>query len=1383
MLLGEKEIKKLSASDCFLILHVVYIHDIGMCITDQYRENLMKREDFRDFLKNCQGDIKLREYAEILLAHCRELEEQAGRMKFTPLQTKLKVYQAVIYLVAEFRRKDHSQESQKILSGWIKDNGDLGAGFSTSGIPSRFFETIGACASVHTSSDFGDIMKLSKQDGGYAQDYMHPRFAAVLLQLGDALDLDNDRFHPLIKEFLNGIPEMSSLHFGKHKSIRRLRINPRKISIHADCEKAEELRLVQREYEGIRAILKDATFHWSAICPEELGMVLPELEPLRLQLNGKSIEESLANAKFEIQQAKAFNLLKGSNIYRNERFVFLREIFQNAVDASKKEYWLEWLGSRWRKEGIEQCEDYLSPYAYPIEIEFHLAVREKYGKEISLLDSREEYEQYGERIKNGIFGVIVKMTDYGTGISKSDILEITKVGSTYNKDRKPWKDMPSWLQTTGEFGIGLQTVFLVADSFTAQTNVRNGERYKLEFHETGEKGNGFINVTPVDEADDTAMKSFGTCFEIFVTVEKIREILAGQESGIGGDPFSEAHTSPRELAEAREIAVRMFLYLDEIIGEKLFPVRVSIFDFQKENNFYKKVLMKRKMQLKPAIIIDKTDIFQLDNQNGFTMTAFNMAEKKGKLMDAEDDITWIYSKQKGKQQYYETKRCEYWVDFKRGKFFLADKGHNWYVCLSAERILQMRRAVHSEEADDKNRKTKVYYKGVYVTEYGLEEDLDLLEYIDIKGMMEASHLAVNRSEFTASGEAYIRRTIYPQILDYVREALEDFFTRDEFKQLLDETNENKDKGRDRDEDKDRDKNEYRDKDGDESRDKNEDKDKNKSKGYRIESIVLGDLKEKDTINDADTEAEIIHKRILLLIGMAVFMRTYSYTTYLFPMVSREKGKVKTSCDKLLKSLSEFIKEYAAEHMGDSGHWASSTFYNLTAYKIDKQNVIFSFKKNLAEVFHSSSQYAIISKRRDANSRWNEVLLELRPEDSIKDKIGKLKTEKDLEKAKELIQKIESWPSQIGGFVSNIFDPNDLDTTNMTKPYNEHTILNWLLKNIPSIAVFADESNNVRINILNPEYTDSVYLSTSLKYSIYERMASIYRKEGIQRFCTVAATAFCQLGVNRGEINKNIYFLKRGKFGKIGRRYVIMPITGQTIDYLFQTVRENEMVQIIELFEGIAQTCQTISRYITTGNTENLDEQGKRFIMDIKASLGGDPPLPTIYHRIFSRLNGYLSEETITLHAQLEESDAAPPVWEITMALLRDDADAEQKIKAFMKEKWIMLSTMIREVDKDTKDWIDETLKICLQKHFGYVKIDGRRGMRPDDDREPDQKKILEDMDRTKDRLLEYVEKNSWLHNITKEQVEELYCLFIDDILKTIYSPLISRIKHLGKLFC
>ena len=42
-------------------------------------------------------------------------EEQAGRMKFTPLQTKLKVYQAVIYLVAEFRRKITARVSENLV--------------------------------------------------------------------------------------------------------------------------------------------------------------------------------------------------------------------------------------------------------------------------------------------------------------------------------------------------------------------------------------------------------------------------------------------------------------------------------------------------------------------------------------------------------------------------------------------------------------------------------------------------------------------------------------------------------------------------------------------------------------------------------------------------------------------------------------------------------------------------------------------------------------------------------------------------------------------------------------------------------------------------------------------------------------------------------------------------------------------------------------------------------------------------------------------------------------------------------------------------------------------------------------------------------------------
>ena len=64
---------------------------------------------------------------------------------------------------------------------------------------------------------FDHIMKLPAEDDGYVGDYAHPRFVSVLLQLGDLLDMDNDRFHPLIRECIGALPEMSERHFEKHQ--------------------------------------------------------------------------------------------------------------------------------------------------------------------------------------------------------------------------------------------------------------------------------------------------------------------------------------------------------------------------------------------------------------------------------------------------------------------------------------------------------------------------------------------------------------------------------------------------------------------------------------------------------------------------------------------------------------------------------------------------------------------------------------------------------------------------------------------------------------------------------------------------------------------------------------------------------------------------------------------------------------------------------------------------------------------------------------------------------------------------------------------------------------------------------------------------------------
>ena len=79
---------------------------------------------------------------------------------------------------------------------------------------------------IHTNPKFDSIFQLAQEDDGYVFDYMHPRFISLLLQLGDILDIDNDRFHPLAMIGIDDIPELSQVHYKKHLAIRRLHIQP-----------------------------------------------------------------------------------------------------------------------------------------------------------------------------------------------------------------------------------------------------------------------------------------------------------------------------------------------------------------------------------------------------------------------------------------------------------------------------------------------------------------------------------------------------------------------------------------------------------------------------------------------------------------------------------------------------------------------------------------------------------------------------------------------------------------------------------------------------------------------------------------------------------------------------------------------------------------------------------------------------------------------------------------------------------------------------------------------------------------------------------------------------------------------------------------------------
>ena len=586
MILGESRIALLSASDCFMILHTVYIHDVGMIITDAQKKEIVTNEKFIEMIDELSsaGDESSKKAAEILKRseYFYKAEEEIENKKKL-YEDKLEIYNAMIYLLAMYQRREHGEETKNQLYQWTKSPEKLGTGFSMSGIPQRIFLTIAECARMHTETGIEPIMSLPFEDNGYVFDYIHPRFVSVLLQIGDLLDMDNDRFHPLTITNMSDSPILSQMHFKKHLSIRKLHIRPDIIEIAADCDNQEALRLIRHEGDMLLNIMKQAGYIWSSICPPGFPGALPSVSVFDLRLNHKKIPTDLVSTKFEISQGRAFEILEGINIYTS-KFVFLREFLQNALDATKLQYWKECQGTSgfYERGGLDSVkspydlEKYVTTAVYPIKIEMTLCKQNKKMKITPI--TKEDIVRLGEEQYEAQYqyGVKVRIKDFGIGIDQETLTRISNVGVSTNKKRKMIREMPGWLRPTAEFGVGLQSAFILVDSFKCYTHTRSEERYEITFG-SGASLNfgGYINVKPEGEGeleDDT----YGTCFEVFIPENKKMNNEECPESWSGEDFFDEEYEKRRPLRHSAELMSQMTLYLDSLIGETLFPIYLTL---------------------------------------------------------------------------------------------------------------------------------------------------------------------------------------------------------------------------------------------------------------------------------------------------------------------------------------------------------------------------------------------------------------------------------------------------------------------------------------------------------------------------------------------------------------------------------------------------------------------------------------------------------------------------------------------------------------------------------------------------------------------------------------------------------------------------------------
>jgi len=550
LLLGEKRIRQLSASDTWLLMQCAYTHDFGMAMShkDMVAELAAAGDDYLDEMEAKFRKKEDKDALEALIyirpivewsrgqkqkgfsfeasgrgTHSMQMDDQQKYdiYRSSPLLWPTEFIDRFVTVMEAFFRDKHAENSQRILVGKAYKNNR-----KECVIPLRLRLLTAGIAQLHAESQEKIMKDLPQQCLGICNDYVHPRFAAVMLRLGDLLDMDNGRFNRTQLEIVGGGNEGSLVHLLKHEAITHFLVTPQEISVYAnfDTSYAETLLAECRRQQGELKQNKESgqekpepcgavhiidahqlcmkackalggwlewlkneveffSYNWLEIVPRKLEGACPYFHPPELTINRKKVTEHELKLKYEISTKRSAEIIEGAGLYTAPQTVFLREVLQNALDASKIQLYRDVLSGMhpgfYNADGEGVSSDdikELTPYCFfsklrqaaqQYRVEYCIEAIDDAGKVLRAKDD-----------KTGRKPAAIRFTirDYGIGITESDLKAMLHIGDI----KKPEQDaenkkMPEWLRTTGHFGIGLQTVFYLVKSFTIRSRPRNEE--------------------------------------------------------------------------------------------------------------------------------------------------------------------------------------------------------------------------------------------------------------------------------------------------------------------------------------------------------------------------------------------------------------------------------------------------------------------------------------------------------------------------------------------------------------------------------------------------------------------------------------------------------------------------------------------------------------------------------------------------------------------------------------------------------------------------------------------------------------------------------------------------------------------------------------------
>lgn len=486
--LGEERIRKLSATDTFMLLACAYTHDYGMAQTFNRVYNILGSRDFENFLKKMDSNSQSLEKEDAWAIHnlLTYLNDEKATL---PLND---IYLSIILVIQLYIRPLHwkgvsdiENDFQGLYQGYVKGRFVHGS------------EGIIPICMCHGQS-MKSLLHLSQRADGMAGDDYHPRFIAAMLRLGDLLDLDNGRF-PLwfvkeISESESNIPKLSVMNYRKHEAVSHLLITHKKIEIKAECKAEEDgyevAGLVNEWTNLLEEECRQMVIYWNEIAQPDFGRPPGDVQ-VTILVDDHPYESFNKKMQMRMSQERVMKLLEGTSIYQ-DKYVGIREMIQNAVDASLLQLWYDITQNRYLSYGLSKNTAKKGLDFLDLLHQNRTDIFGNYDITVEVIKDLSEKKVH----------VVVK--DKGIGITPEDVEFIADIGSSKEKNVRVkglMEHMPKWLKPAGIFGIGLQSVFQLTDCVEFYTRQHNAPERCILLYSYG-KNRGKIEVREVPPNED-----------------------------------------------------------------------------------------------------------------------------------------------------------------------------------------------------------------------------------------------------------------------------------------------------------------------------------------------------------------------------------------------------------------------------------------------------------------------------------------------------------------------------------------------------------------------------------------------------------------------------------------------------------------------------------------------------------------------------------------------------------------------------------------------------------------------------------------------------------------------------------------------------------------